>query len=195
MPSSSPSNDPSGRTRRATIACTKCRNRKVKCVRVDNDPYSRAKCKRCTEKRFSCEYISVQDQEYQQDGGSPPAQNGYSSPEPNSDPSGSYLIGSGLPGYLPVDNYPYSNLSPPSEPFVDPSLLGSATPPPQGMPGIPSYGYPYGTLPPGNAYYSHGGFAQADPYHGRGNMTNTVTYSNYCYCASGYSCPLHAQSR
>ncbi|KAJ6564693.1 hypothetical protein B0H19DRAFT_1068215 [Mycena capillaripes] len=43
--------------RRAHVACTKCRQRKVKCVKVAETSYT--SCTRCTQKGIKCEYFPV----------------------------------------------------------------------------------------------------------------------------------------
>ncbi|KAF7313699.1 C6 finger domain [Mycena chlorophos] len=47
----------SSRRRRAMIACTNCRRRKIKCVTTEEPP--RHPCQRCTKRGLSCEYVSV----------------------------------------------------------------------------------------------------------------------------------------
>ncbi|KAJ7068180.1 hypothetical protein C8F01DRAFT_594701 [Mycena amicta] len=47
----------SSRRRRAMIACTNCRRRKIKCVTTEEPP--RHPCERCTKRDLPCEYVAV----------------------------------------------------------------------------------------------------------------------------------------
>ncbi|KAJ7228754.1 hypothetical protein GGX14DRAFT_414810 [Mycena pura] len=47
------------RRRRAMIACTNCRRRKIKCVTSEEPP--RNPCQRCTKRDLHCEYVAVDD--------------------------------------------------------------------------------------------------------------------------------------
>ncbi|KAJ7604325.1 hypothetical protein FB45DRAFT_957325 [Roridomyces roridus] len=50
--------NPTARRRRAFIACTNCRRRKIKCVTdAETDP-----CDRCVRKGLGCEYVLVGDE-------------------------------------------------------------------------------------------------------------------------------------
>ncbi|KAJ7638728.1 hypothetical protein FB45DRAFT_410263 [Roridomyces roridus] len=47
------------RRRRAMIACTNCRKRKIKCVTTEEPP--RRPCARCTKRSLCCEYVAVEE--------------------------------------------------------------------------------------------------------------------------------------
>ncbi|KAJ7096027.1 hypothetical protein C8R43DRAFT_264629 [Mycena crocata] len=49
--------------RRAHVACTHCRQRKIKCVTPDENAYT--PCSRCTKRGFACSYVSVAAQQMQ----------------------------------------------------------------------------------------------------------------------------------
>ncbi|KAJ7135202.1 hypothetical protein C8R43DRAFT_621544 [Mycena crocata] len=49
--------------RRAQIACSNCRRRKIKCVPVDDAERPDAPCQRCSKRGFNCEYLAVSEQD------------------------------------------------------------------------------------------------------------------------------------
>lgn len=59
--------------KRASIACVKCRDRKVKCIPVPNEEPPR-RCTRCKEKNQPCQYLTVTPESEQRGSQPPPAQ-------------------------------------------------------------------------------------------------------------------------
>ncbi|KAJ7095293.1 hypothetical protein B0H15DRAFT_104663 [Mycena belliarum] len=47
------------RRRRAMIACTNCRRRKIKCITTEEPPKN--PCARCTKRSLPCEYVAVEE--------------------------------------------------------------------------------------------------------------------------------------
>lgn len=48
--------------KRVSVACVKCRGRKVKCIPVSVPPQEPPRCFRCQDNRQECEYLSVAEQ-------------------------------------------------------------------------------------------------------------------------------------
>ncbi|KAJ7129778.1 hypothetical protein C8R44DRAFT_732615 [Mycena epipterygia] len=131
------------RRRRAMIACTNCRKRKIKCVTSEEPP--RNPCARCSKRSLTCEYVAVEiGEEY-----SPTPESPAAPLPPTLYPhSHSYL---NHPGAQPPAGYspytpPYGQYPPPQPQHHMPN---PAYPnPPRG-----SYGPPYGPGPSGNNPY------------------------------------------
>ncbi|KAF8211203.1 hypothetical protein K438DRAFT_27901 [Mycena galopus ATCC 62051] len=122
------------RRRRAMIACTNCRRRKIKCVTTEEPP--QRPCARCTKRGLGCEYVAVDEPTTPESPSRPLASPSYNAPGYYGSP------GVSSPGYMP----PYA--SPPSQP----QYPGSWNPPPQSQ---PVYGYPGpGPSPSYNASYA-----------------------------------------
>ncbi|KAJ7744532.1 hypothetical protein DFH07DRAFT_26918 [Mycena maculata] len=130
------------RRRRAMIACTNCRKRKIKCVTTEEPP--RRPCARCTKRNLGCEYIAVELDDYS------------TSPAPESpvSPSSTYPLPPNPSYPNPGVPSPTQYYSPPNTPW-DPAQprrpSGYPTPVPSSTPGygqLPAYGAnPYGGLP------------------------------------------------
>ncbi|KAJ7507708.1 hypothetical protein B0H11DRAFT_137463 [Mycena galericulata] len=132
------------RRRRAMIACTNCRKRKIKCVTSEEPP--RRPCARCTKRNLGCEYVAVEEDLPTAD--SPvtptyPPPNNPSVPYPNHGvpPSGGY--------YPPPNNQYGGGVWDPAQPQRHPGYPTSPQNPVPGYGQSPTYGPgPYAS-PPG----------------------------------------------
>ncbi|KAJ7179904.1 hypothetical protein C8R43DRAFT_381464 [Mycena crocata] len=149
--------------RRAMIACTNCRKRKIKCVTTEEPP--RNPCARCTKRALSCEYVAVDEDSTPES----PVSQLPSVPYPSPYNSGTAYSNPGVPtGYMPSPSYPPYN--------------GQWNPPPsQSHPSFSTPVYPtqngasynrqqYGPGPGGNPFGGHGyssngqyGYPQSQP--------------------------------
>ncbi|KAJ6538593.1 hypothetical protein B0H10DRAFT_46382 [Mycena sp. CBHHK59/15] len=115
----------SSRRRRAMIACTNCRKRKIKCVTAEEPP--RNPCARCSKRRLECVYVAV-DEDYTLSTGSTPE-------APDSQlPTGGYPPPT--PGYSMSPSltwnpthYPHP-AAPPSNQYIPPSYYNQQQPAP-----------------------------------------------------------------
>ncbi|KAJ7663568.1 hypothetical protein B0H17DRAFT_1143977 [Mycena rosella] len=141
--------------RRAYVACTTCRKRKIRCVTVSDADYE--PCTRCAQKGLKCEYATVS--EYEEDSPTPsPDVHGPSrasgwggSSHPGITPPSAGIAGYLNPGFAPSRS---SNRSPAPRP-------GATAPYPQ--PGVvPSYPYRPNAMRSGGAN-SDAHFAHPQP--------------------------------
>ncbi|KAJ7937140.1 hypothetical protein B0H13DRAFT_199951 [Mycena leptocephala] len=136
------------RRRRAMIACTNCRRRKIKCVTTEEPP--RHPCARCTKRSLSCEYVAV-DEDYPTTPTTPEHAGSQlpSPPYPNGAPRYTTpgVPPSGYSTYPPQQHVPW-NPSAPSQPAY-PAYLGHPTYTPSHTyaPGHNPYGPPQGYPP------------------------------------------------
>ncbi|KAK7061643.1 hypothetical protein R3P38DRAFT_3166623 [Favolaschia claudopus] len=134
-----PSSLLNNRRRRAMIACSNCRRRKIKCVTTEEPP--RKPCQRCTKRGLVCEYVAVEDDEPDTTPESPPPPlPSHTSLPLQHSPPGAHMRGQ----YPPSQPTPYGQWANQSQPIPVP-YNGYPTPqPPYMQPqGYPSpYGYP-----------------------------------------------------
>ncbi|KAJ7499009.1 hypothetical protein FB451DRAFT_1384756 [Mycena latifolia] len=90
------------RRRRAMIACTNCRKRKIKCVTSEEPP--RNPCARCTKRSLPCEYVSVEEDSPTESPLSLPP-GSYPPSYPSSTPYGGGSIQAGYIPYPPSSQY------------------------------------------------------------------------------------------
>ncbi|KAJ7699994.1 hypothetical protein B0H17DRAFT_1048134 [Mycena rosella] len=140
------------RRRRAMIACTNCRRRKIKCVTSEEPP--RNPCARCTKRSLPCEYVAVDED----------------SPTPESPVllpnSGAYPYAPSAPyGGAPSGGFPYA---PPPSPYS-----GGWNPPQQPHPSHPGY-----AIPPQPQYRpsSSSSYAPGGMYAGPTGFPSNVQY-------------------
>ncbi|KAJ6599154.1 hypothetical protein DFH09DRAFT_1130278 [Mycena vulgaris] len=151
------------RRRRAMIACTNCRKRKIKCVTTEEPP--RHPCARCTKRSLPCEYVAVDED----------------SPTPESLP-----LPSG-PYYPSSPSYPNYPSSPPggAYPYQPQSPYGSQWNPPQPAPGYPGQSQAQSTTYRSPSAYGSG--------HGGNMFVAPAGYGNGQYYQQPFSAPPQNQ--
>ncbi|KAJ6532958.1 hypothetical protein B0H19DRAFT_1272626 [Mycena capillaripes] len=191
------SSNPFMKRRRAYVACSNCRKRKIKCVTVSEVDYR--PCTRCAQKGLKCEYFTTPEDD-QSDTVSPPEiqppardrdDRGWT-PQPITPPS------AGISGYLsssrgsgarpnpvpPAGNprYPYRPRPDPTMPATSSAPWGQQQPPSQHQ--QPGSGYPPAQM--GFAPMQHpGGSASQQQYYNSGTPYLPASASNAGYGGGG----------
>ncbi|CAK5274995.1 unnamed protein product [Mycena citricolor] len=177
--------------RRAYMACTNCRHRKIKCIAPADGDFG--PCKRCAKRDMACEYVAVpEEMAYER-------HNDYASPDPTNydytarnvqagrsrDPQPITLPSASLNEYM----RPSGGLQPDQRAsFVD---YSSQWPPGrQPTSGLPSAGYMHPGYPYSGAGSDHQRqYAQQPDYVVRGQnqpVTCACPHNGPCYCGGNY---------
>ncbi|KAJ6509904.1 hypothetical protein C8R47DRAFT_771318 [Mycena vitilis] len=165
------------RRRRAMIACTNCRKRKIKCVTSEEPP--RNPCARCTKRSLTCEYVAVDD-DYATMPSTPEHPGSQLPYTPYTNAPARYTNPGS--GYMPNYATQYSSWSPPApSPPANPGYLGHPTN------YNPSHMYaqphnPYGGsqgLPP-----QFGGQPQYNQYAQGSQQPRCTCHGPQCYCGA-----------